>query len=90
MPQVAERKDIGKDMSKAQNEYVLEMKGVVKEFPGVRALDGVNLKVRPGKVHVICGENGGKTVSCHTSEMGTSVKEHPEDSSAVRRIFLSQ
>ena len=39
---------------------------------------------------VICGENGGETVSCHTSEMGTSVKEHPEDSSAVRRIFLSQ
>ena len=27
---------------------------------------------------VICGENGGGTVSCHTSEMGTSVKEHPE------------
>ncbi len=39
-------------------EYVLEMQGIVKVFPGVRALDGVNLKVRPGKVHVICGENG--------------------------------
>ena len=42
----------------SNTEYVLEMKGVVKEFPGVRALDGVNLKVRPGKVHIICGENG--------------------------------
>ena len=39
-------------------EYLLEMSDVVKEFPGVRALDGVNLKVRPGEVHVICGENG--------------------------------
>ncbi len=42
----------------ANPEYVLEMQGIVKAFPGVRALDGVNLKVRPGKVHVICGENG--------------------------------
>jgi len=42
----------------ANPEYVLEMQGIVKVFPGVRALDGVNLKVRPGKVHVICGENG--------------------------------
>ena len=42
----------------SNTEYVLEMRGVVKEFPGVRALDGVNLKVRPGKVHIICGENG--------------------------------
>lgn len=39
-------------------QYVLEMRGIVKVFPGVRALDGVNLQVRPGKVHVICGENG--------------------------------
>jgi len=41
-----------------ENDYILEMHDVVKMFPGVRALDGVNLLVRPGKVHVICGENG--------------------------------
>lgn len=41
-----------------ENDYILEMHDVVKVFPGVRALDGVNLLVRPGKVHVICGENG--------------------------------
>jgi inositol transport system ATP-binding protein len=40
------------------NAYILEMRDVVKEFPGVKALDGVRLKVRAGKVHVICGENG--------------------------------
>lgn len=39
-------------------DYILEMKGVVKLFPGVRALDGVDLRLRAGTVHVICGENG--------------------------------
>lgn len=43
---------------KITGQYVLEMRDIVKEFPGVRALDGVNLFVRPGRVHVICGENG--------------------------------
>ena len=78
MPQAAERKDIGKDMSKAQNEYVLEMKGVVKEFPGVRALDGVNLKVRPGKVHVICGENGAGKSTLMKIINGTYVADEGE------------
>ncbi|MGI6176277.1 MAG: sugar ABC transporter ATP-binding protein [Christensenellales bacterium] len=42
---------------------ILEMKNVVKDFPGVRALDGVSISVLPGTVHVICGENGaGKSV----------------------------
>lgn len=31
---------------------------ITKEFPGVKALDGVNLKVRPGTVHALMGENG--------------------------------
>ncbi len=38
--------------------YVLEMHDIVKEFPGVRALKGVELKVRPGTVHTLMGENG--------------------------------
>lgn len=38
--------------------YILEMRDIVKLFPGVKALDGVTLKVRPGSVHVIVGENG--------------------------------
>ena len=41
-----------------QQEYVLEMIDIVKEFPGVKALQGVTLKVRPGKVHALMGENG--------------------------------
>ena len=40
------------------SEYVLEMTGVSKSFPGVKALDDVQLKLRPGKVHALMGENG--------------------------------
>ncbi len=65
-------------MSNAQNEFVLEMKGVVKEFPGVRALDGVNLKVRPGKVHVICGENGAGKSTLMKIINGTYVADEGE------------
>ena len=39
-------------------EYKLELKGVCKSFPGVKALDGVSLALRPGTVHALMGENG--------------------------------
>lgn len=39
-------------------EYILEMKNVSKSFPGVKALDDVTVKVRPGTVHALMGENG--------------------------------
>lgn len=38
--------------------YVLEMIGINKSFPGVKALDNAQLKVRPGSVHALMGENG--------------------------------
>ncbi|ANT61988.1 MULTISPECIES: multiple monosaccharide ABC transporter ATP-binding protein [unclassified Salipiger] len=37
---------------------LLEMRDITKEFPGVKALDQVNLQVREGEIHAICGENG--------------------------------
>ena len=40
------------------NKYILEMKNITKAFPGVKALDDVTLKVRPGTVHSLMGENG--------------------------------
>lgn len=39
-------------------EYILEMRNINKEFPGVRALKNVSFKVRPGEIHALCGENG--------------------------------
>jgi len=45
-------------MAPDQSETVLEMRGITKSFPGVKALDGMNLKVRRGTVHVLVGENG--------------------------------
>lgn len=37
---------------------ILEMRNIVKEFPGVRALDDVTMVVNKGDIHSICGENG--------------------------------
>ena len=39
-------------------EFKLEMKGICKSFPGVKALDNVQLSLRPGTVHALMGENG--------------------------------
>lgn len=38
--------------------YVLEMKNITKLFPGVKALDNVNLQIKPNHIHALVGENG--------------------------------
>lgn len=40
------------------SEYILEMIDIVKEFPGVKALDNVNFQLRKGEIHALVGENG--------------------------------
>lgn len=39
-------------------EYLMEMRGITKEFSGVKAIDGIDLKVRAGECVGLCGENG--------------------------------
>ena len=39
-------------------EYILEMKDIVRTFPGVRALNGVDFRAKRGVVHALMGENG--------------------------------
>ena len=39
-------------------DFILEMKNITKEFPGVKALDNVNLSVERGEIHALVGENG--------------------------------
>ena len=59
------------------DEIVLRLTDVVKTFPGVRALDGVQLEVRAGEVHCLLGQNGaGKSTlikvlaGAHTPDSG--------------------
>jgi putative multiple sugar transport system ATP-binding protein len=42
----------------ASENHILQMRGITKTFPGVKALQDVNLSVRRGEIHAICGENG--------------------------------
>ena len=57
------------------SEYRLVMKGVVKTFPGVKALDHAQLELRPGKVMALMGENGaGKS----TLMKCTDIIQNPE------------
>ncbi len=43
---------------RAPERLLLSLSGIVKEFPGVRALSGVDFDLRRGEVHAVCGENG--------------------------------
>ena len=76
------------------SDIILEMRGITKEFPGVKALDDVNFAVKRGSIHALVGENGaGKSTlmkvlsGIHTPDSGTIelygkpvVLKNPKDS----------
>ena len=41
-----------------QSEYIIEMLGIRKEFPGIVANDNITLQLRKGEIHALLGENG--------------------------------
>lgn len=57
---------------------VIDMRGISKDFPGVRALDGVNLTLYPGKVHGLVGENGAGKSTLMKIMSGTYIADEGE------------
>ncbi|WP_411677639.1 sugar ABC transporter ATP-binding protein [Caproicibacter sp.] len=60
------------------SEYILEMNHISKSFPGVKALEDVNLKVRPGSVHALVGENGAGKSTLMKCLFGIYIKDEGE------------
>ncbi|CAL8973253.1 Xylose import ATP-binding protein XylG [Propionicimonas sp. T2.31MG-18] len=65
------------------SDLIFQMEHITKEFPGVLALDDVNLAVRTGSIHAICGENGAGKSTLMKVLSGV----HPHGSYAGRVIF---
>ena len=68
---------------------LLELRNITKDFPGVRALDGVSFTLEKGEIHALCGENGaGKSTLiktlCGVNPYGTYGGEILLDGAQVR------
>ena len=56
-----------KEEENVKEETIIELKGIRKEFPGVVALDNVNMMIKASKVHALVGENGSFSFSADGS-----------------------
>ena len=52
------------------SEYVLELKGITKIFPGVKALNNVQFQLKPGEVHALMGENEEFVINKERTKIG--------------------
>ena len=66
------------NISNSDISNIVEMKGITKHFPGVRALNNVDLDVRPGEVHALVGENGAGKSTMIKILMGVHAKTEGE------------
>ena len=62
----------------AESKYILEMIDINKSFPGVKALDNANLKVKEGSVHALMGENGAGKSTLMKCLFGIYIEESGE------------
>ena len=69
---------------------LLEMRNITKEFPGVKALDGVSLTVRPGTVHALMGENGAGKSTLMKCLFGIYAKRRQAPSFWTARRLISK
>ena len=59
---------------------LLEMQGIVKEFPGVRAVDHVDFSVTKGEIHALLGENGAGKTTLMNILYGNQTRATPHNS----------
>lgn len=62
----------------AKEEYLLEMKGISKSFPGVKALQQVDFSIKPGEAHALMGENGAGKSTLIKVLTGIHQRDHGE------------
>ena len=65
-------------MMKMDDNYVIEMLGITKEFPGIIANDNITLKLRKGEIHALLGENGAGKSTLMSVLFGLYQPEHGE------------